>query len=181
MVRRIVTHTNEAGKSFIAQDASARNTEVPLPQINQDLKLYNLWTTDEMPVDYTKQSDPIDGVYVSTTPPQNGSLFRFVNYPPEQELLKKFAHMPAAELEALSQKIGVELDLNARHPLMHKTQSIDFAIVISGEIYLILDEEETLLKPGDTVIQRGTNHAWSNRSDTDCLMAYVLLDAKRHI
>jgi len=65
-----------------------------------------------------------------------------------------------------------------RHPLMHRTQSLDFAIVLSGEIYLVLDDAETLLKAGDTVIQCGANHAWSNRSDKPCRMAFVMLGAK---
>ena len=60
---------------------------------------------------------------------------------------------------------------------MHMTKSIDFGIVLTGEIYLVLDKQEVLLKATDTIIQRGTAHAWSNRSNQDCLMAYVLLDA----
>ena len=65
-----------------------------------------------------------------------------------------------------------------RHPLMHRTQSLDFAIVLSGEIYLVLDDSETLLKAGDVVIQCATNHAWSNRSDKPCRMAFVMVGAE---
>ncbi|MDX8570581.1 cupin domain-containing protein [Elizabethkingia sp. HX QKY] len=61
---------------------------------------------------------------------------------------------------------------------MHQTKTLDYVVILSGEIYLILEEGETLLKPGDIVIQRGTNHAWSNRSDENCIQLAILLDAK---
>lgn len=64
------------------------------------------------------------------------------------------------------------------HPLMHETKTLDYIVILSGEIYLILEEGETLLKPGDIVIQRGTNHAWSNRSDENCIQLAILLEAK---
>jgi quercetin dioxygenase-like cupin family protein len=64
-----------------------------------------------------------------------------------------------------------------RHPFMHKTVSVDYAIVISGEIWAVLDQDEVLMRAGDVLIQRGTNHAWSNRSDKPCVMAFVLVDA----
>ena len=62
--------------------------------------------------------------------------------------------------------------------MMHRTETLDYGIVLEGEIYLVLDDSETLLKPGDVVIQRGTNHAWSNRSDRVCRMAFILLDGR---
>ena len=65
-----------------------------------------------------------------------------------------------------------------RHPGFHKTDTIDYAIVLSGEIYALMDEGEVLLKAGDVLIQRGTNHAWSNRTEQPCCIAFVLIDAK---
>ena len=64
------------------------------------------------------------------------------------------------------------------HPLMHRTESIDYGIVIEGELTLVLDEGEALLKPGSVVIQRGTNHAWANRSGKACRMLFVLIDGR---
>ncbi|WJJ92553.1 cupin domain-containing protein [Neopusillimonas aromaticivorans] len=61
---------------------------------------------------------------------------------------------------------------------MHRTHSIDYAIVISGEIYALMDDGETLMRPGDVLVQRGTNHGWSNRSDAPALVAFVLIDAE---
>ena len=61
---------------------------------------------------------------------------------------------------------------------MHTTESVDYAIVLHGEIYARMDEGETLLRTGDVLIQRGTNHAWANRSDDVCRVAFVLIDGK---
>ena len=65
-----------------------------------------------------------------------------------------------------------------RHAHMHRTRSIDYAIVLSGEIWAVMDEGETKMVSGDMLIQRGTNHAWANRSNAPCVVAFVLIDAK---
>jgi quercetin dioxygenase-like cupin family protein len=65
-----------------------------------------------------------------------------------------------------------------RHPGFHKTASVDYAIVLAGEIYALMDEGEVLLKAGDVLVQRGTNHAWSNRTDAPAYLAFVLVDAE---
>lgn len=179
MTRRIVTKIDKNGRSKIISDAVVTNVEIPLPDISKAFKFHNLWITDTMPVQDNENDDPVANQYISTTPPQNGSLFRIVDYPPEDELLKKVKEMSKDELVAFSEQVGVRIDLDASHPFMHTTETIDFGIVLSGEIYLVLDDEETLLHPGDVVVQRGTNHAWSNRSDKSCQMAFVLLDGHK--
>ena len=65
-----------------------------------------------------------------------------------------------------------------RNPTMHRTKTIDYALILSGEIDLLLDDSEVHLKLGDVVIQRGTNHAWVNRGNQPCQIAFVMLDAK---
>lgn len=174
-MKRIITKNDDKGKSYIFSDVIT-NIEVPLPDMDDRFKFFNLWATDIMPVNFN-DDDPVMGKYISTTPAKNGSTFRIVNYPPESLLLDNISKMSREELIAFENKIGVKINFSGKHPLMHATKSIDFGIVLTGEIYLVLDKQEVLLKPTDTVIQRGTSHAWSNRSDKDCLMAYVLLDA----
>ncbi len=66
---------------------------------------------------------------------------------------------------------------NARHPYMHRTDSLDYSIVLSGEIWMLMDEEDIHLKAGDVIIQQGTNHAWANRGTEPCLIMFVLNDA----
>jgi len=174
-MKRVVTKNDNEGNSYILS-TEINNVEVPLPEIDEDFKFFNLWTTDTMPVNFN-DNDPTKDNYISTSPVKNGSLFRIVNYPPEKVLLDKINKMTKEELTNFENKIGIKLSHTNKHPLMHMTKSIDFGIILSGEIYLVLDKEEVLLKPMDTIVQRGTSHAWSNRSDRDCLVAYVLLDA----
>jgi len=79
--------------------------------------------------------------------------------------------------EKLKQKYQLTDEDQTRHPTMHRTDTCDFSVVVSGEIYLVTDTDETLLKAGDTVIVKGVNHAWSNRSDKPCLMMGVMVHA----
>jgi quercetin dioxygenase-like cupin family protein len=71
--------------------------------------------------------------------------------------------------------------MRARHPGFHQTDTVDYAIVLEGEVWAILDEAETLLKAGDVLIQRGTFHAWDNRSEAVCRVLFVLIDAEREV
>jgi len=64
------------------------------------------------------------------------------------------------------------------HPLMHRTESLDYGIVIEGEMTLVLDDSHVLLKAGSVVVQRGTNHAWANRSGKPCRMLFILVDGR---
>ena len=66
----------------------------------------------------------------------------------------------------------------SRHPAMHKTDSIDYIILLKGDVTLILDEDEIDVKPFDTVVQRGTNHAWRNNGDEPALLIAVLIDSE---
>jgi uncharacterized cupin superfamily protein len=61
---------------------------------------------------------------------------------------------------------------------MHRTETVDYGVVMEGEIVLVLDDSEVALKRGGVVIQRGTNHAWANRSDRVCRMLFVLVDGQ---
>ena len=96
-----------------------------------------------------------------------------VEYPPDS---KRVAALHGASHDSKAEGYARDLK-NARHPGFHKTSTIDYAIVLSGEIYALMDEGEVLLKAGDVLIQRGTNHAWSNRTEEPCCVAFVLIDA----
>ncbi len=107
-------------------------------------------------------------------PPPGGTAFRIVEYPPDKIRLANI------DRDAAFREIGAHhamVDDGARHPGMHKTNTVDYVVVLSGEIYAIVDESEVLLKAGDCLIQRGTSHAWSNHSDEPCRIAVILVDA----
>ncbi|MDR0266490.1 MAG: cupin domain-containing protein [Sphingobacterium sp.] len=150
--RRIVTGT-QAGKSFIQMDALVDNVSEHFP----NLIISDIWQTSQMPAKF-EQENPIENSAIPQVI-KNGTYFRYVQIPPDKEL-------------------GIEAPVGQPHPLMHQTISLDYIVILSGEIYLITDTEETKLYAGDIVIQRGTNHAWSNRSDHMCLQLAILIDAQ---
>ena len=120
----------------------------------------DVWATDSMPVDLHKSAKIEDSFFPVLQ--QNGSLFRYVHIPPDTAVKKYFEPKPGAP-----------------HPLMHKTETLDYIIILSGEVYLVMEDTETLLRPGDIVIQCAANHAWSNRSDQPCIQLAILLYAKK--
>ena len=171
--RRIVTGHNENGKAIIQHDTAA---PVFLPASRPGVEVTNLWLTTETPAKLADTTDRVQG-QVALTPPSHGTVFRIVEFSPEKDWIEQVDRQAARESFA---SFGVEQALDEaekpRHPFMHKTETIDYAIVLSGECYMLLDDSEVLVTAGDVIIQRGTNHAWSNRSDRPCRIAFVLID-----
>lgn len=172
-VRRIVTGHDASGKSIFIIDG---NASTPIGRRNAaGTSVVDLWETDRAPADNSGTKDPTDHPYRLPPPPQ-GSVFRIVEYPPDKE---RFAALRAQEWSSDAKDQGYTRDAgNARHAGFHKTNTIDYAIVLEGEIYALMEEGEKLMVTGDILIQRGTNHAWSNRSDKPARVAFVLIDAK---
>ena len=169
--RRIVTGHNAEGKSVFIMDG-------PSPSVyargTGSTYVTEFWETRGTPADNTGHEDPTVHPY-RLPPPKNGTVFRVVEYPPDAQRVAALRD-PGSSHDAKSE--GYVRDLkHSRHPGFHKTDSIDYAIVLSGEIYALMDEGEVLMKPGDILIQRGTNHAWSNRTNEVCCVAFVLIDA----
>lgn len=119
------------------------------------------WATDSMPANIIGSAKIADELFPKIH--SNGTLFRYVTIPPDREVKKYFPEQPSSP-----------------HPLMHKTETLDYIIILAGEVYLIMEDCETLLKAGDIVIQCATNHAWSNRSNDPCIQIAIILDAKKH-
>jgi mannose-6-phosphate isomerase-like protein (cupin superfamily) len=171
-VRRVITGHNAAGKSIFVSDA-------PTPHVFSRSKgsavVHELWETTKTPADNRGNADAIARGH-RLQPPPNGSVFRVIEYPPDSERLAAIAHEHALPDE--SGRAAATDRNNPRHAGFHKTATVDYAIVLSGEIYAMMDEGEVLLKPGDVLIQRGTNHAWSNRTGEPAVLAFVLIDAE---
>jgi len=172
-VRRVVTGHDAKGRSTFIIDAVSPHVHQRAPG---SAIITELWETGACPADNRGNADAADRPF-RLLPPPNGSVFRIIAYPPDKERLGALRH----EREAADDGSGrsAALDRGApRHPGFHKTSSIDYAIVLSGEIYAMMDDGEVLLRPGDVLIQRGTNHAWSNRGDVPAHVAFVLVDAE---
>ena len=137
----------------------------------------SLWGTNEIPVDNSIEGDRALDV-TTREPATGGMIFRALEIPPDTE--DKQRHLDAlAKLNVeVKQKHQASAEDLARHPSMHRTDTLDCIICITGEIYLVTDVDEVLMKPGDTVVIRGTNHAWSNRSNSPSLLIGCMINAK---
>lgn len=169
-VRRVVTGHDAAGAAvFIIDGASphVRTFE------HSGTTVTELWRTDATPADNSSGEDAAAGE-TKIPPPPGGSVFRVVEYPPDSV---RFANLDR-DRHAAEAGLTYAPEAAPRHPGMHKTDSVDYAIVLSGEIHALMEEGEVLLKQGDCLVQRGTNHAWSNRGDEPCRVAFVLIDAE---
>ncbi len=165
-VRRIVTGHNAAGQSVIAEDSMV----APV----QPFGLTDFWQTNTVPAPLDVDGRPSE---CRLEPPAGGTLFRFFEIVPqpsgmtpeqaEQRMAKAFAALSASHCRRDTR----------RHPLMHTTQTVDYIIVLRGNVTLLLDEGEVALKPFDVVIQRGTNHSWVNQGPEPALLMAVLVDA----
>ena len=171
-VRRIITGHNAQGKSVILSDALSPHTLSLIE--DPPLGLTDLWVTASAPADNAGSADAAARPALTLEPSRGGTIFRVVEFPPDQATVGK---LDRAKLFEALHAGGAMDQTGARHPGMHKTATVDYAIVLSGEIYAMMDEGETLMKAGDCLVQRGTNHAWSNRSQAPGLVAFVLVAA----
>jgi hypothetical protein len=172
-VRRVVTGHDARGKSvFIMDDVSPHIfSRAPGSAV-----VTELWETRGSPAD-NRGSEDMAARSFRLPPPKNGSVFRIIEYPPDKERLAALMQERAAGDDGTGMDAARDRG-NPRHPGFHKTNSVDYAIVLAGEIVAMMDEGEALLKAGDVLIQRGTNHAWSNRTDAPAYVAFVLIDAE---
>ena len=169
-VRRVLTGHDAEGKSTIIADGFAANMKEMPP--GSGLAVTELWETS-VPADNAGRQDA-GNRKVRLEPPQNGTLFRIVEFPPDAQWQSR----PDARDWAKALDATHAPDRSSRDPMMHKTSTVDYIVVLKGEIYAIVDKGETLLKPGDVFVQRGTNHSWSVRGNEPCVVAVVLVDAK---
>jgi hypothetical protein len=178
-LRRVITGLDAAGRSVFAEDKAAVARTNPA---RPGWRLAQVWATGQAParVDDLDRTPELHGVL----PPSGGSVLNIIDFPPEpKDQAERERALKAMKDYVISTGVqpepGLRRSPGGPHPRMHESNTIDYAIVLAGEIYAIMDNGEKLLKTGDVLIQRGTNHAWSNRSDSYCRMAFVLVDAKR--
>jgi hypothetical protein len=170
-VRRVVTGHDAGGKSTFIADGHAPNVKemASMP----GLALTDLWETTSAPARNEGDKDAATRP-VRLEPPKNGTIVRIVEFPPDK------AWRNAANGKEAFKSIGAghAQDSASSDPMMHRTSTVDYIIVLKGEIYAIMEKGETLLRPGDILIQRGTNHSWSVRGDEPCIIAAVLVNSK---
>lgn len=174
-VRRVVTGHDETGKAIVLSDGAPPH--VTRPDHQPGLAFHEIWHTDQCPAPVTAHEPEPTDRYRDTAPPPRGTIIRIVDIPPEGQEGPGFDKETARQLfENVGLGENAEHTIPGRHPLMHRTESIDYGIVLEGQIVLLLDEEEVVLEQGDLVVQRGTIHAWTNRTDHIARMLFVLAD-----
>ncbi len=169
-VRRVVTGHDAAGKSVFLTDGLAPNVKemASMP----GLALTDLWETGGAPARNEGSADSAERP-VRLEPPKNGTILRIVEFPPDAQWRNR-----ADAREAFgSIGAGHAPDRHSADPMMHRTTTVDYIIVLKGEIHAIMDRGETLLRAGDILVQRGTNHSWSVRGNEPCVVAAVLVNA----
>jgi len=171
--KRYVVGPNAEGKSATLLHEAANVQEEPGVFYRA-----TLWKTEEIPVDNSIASDRA-GTDATREPPRGGMLYRAVEIPPDTA--DKQAHIEALQKlhVAVRQTHAPTAQELARHPSMHRTDTLDCITCVMGEIWIVTDVDEVLMKPGDSVIIRGTNHAWSNRSDKPALLVGCMIDARK--
>jgi mannose-6-phosphate isomerase-like protein (cupin superfamily) len=170
-IRRVVTMVDRDGKAVVLFDG-ANPHKVVRP--NRSVTSRLVWVTDQTPADISGPQDRA-AVTIGIGPPEGGSVFRIIDIPPTPPEIEEL------ERDHLHKQIGDHAPrrgLPPRHPLMHRTRTIDYAIIMQGEIDMLLDDTEVHFKAGDVLIQQGTNHAWVNRGTEPCRIAFVLIDSK---
>jgi mannose-6-phosphate isomerase-like protein (cupin superfamily) len=170
-VRRVVTGLDAGNKAGVLFDS--RLTLNPGKSGNPAA---NVWITDSSPPGFSFKDDSAARP-IGLSPPDNGTVIRVVEFPPLD---------PAAEAKMdpdfMMKVVGDHAPargLPVKHPLMHRTRTVDYAIIMSGEIDMMLDDAVVHVKAGDVVVQQATNHAWINRGKEPCRIIFVLMDSKQ--
>ena len=175
-VRRVITGHDAQGKAIVVSDGPA--TAVRTNPLRPGWQSTEVWRTTESParIGLTLEPDPTAGSHRIMPDPQ-GTIVRVAHFEPYSEALRNIDPETSRKIfSAMGNSQASTYGAGGRHPLMHRTQSVDYAIVLSGELYLVLDDDDVRLTAGDVVVQRGTNHAWSNRSTERASIAFILID-----
>ncbi len=168
-----MTGKDEKGKAIVLFDAPATSVH-PRKELGVTNTL--LWMTDSAPADLSNHGDAATRK-IGVMPPPGGTIFRVVEFAPQKDVTADYE----TRLQII-RGLGLAPEEPSRErprdPGMHRTRTIDYGVVLSGEIDMLLDDSEVHLKAGDVIVQCGTNHAWVNRGNAPCRIAFILVDAK---
>jgi mannose-6-phosphate isomerase-like protein (cupin superfamily) len=173
-IRCVVTGQKASGKSVIVRDTAVKPVSLALLP---GYEFHRLWGSDSIPGLPSGGTPPPQPRYF---PPPRGFRFGFFTIPPDTTTPVERVGT-ASSFEEMQQKLpGMAEVLERDHPGMHTTDTVDFDVIVSGEVDLELDDGiEVHLKAGDCVIQNGTRHAWHNRSRENCVISVALVGAER--
>jgi mannose-6-phosphate isomerase-like protein (cupin superfamily) len=170
-IRRVVTGLDANNKAVVLFDS-----QVPLKAGPTPNPVLNLWITDSLPPGFSFKDDSA-AKPIGLSPPDNGSVIRIVEFRPLDPAVE--AKMDPNLMMKVVGDHAPARGLPVTHPLMHRTRTLDYAVILSGEIDMMLDDSTVHVKAGDVIIQQATNHAWINRGKEPCRILFVLMDSKQ--
>jgi len=174
-IHRVVTGHDADGKAVVSSNG-------PLSTIRElesipGMIFHEVWEmSGALPV-IDNGADPTPGPLMHQAP-SHGNRIRFVDFPPDESYLADAGLRMKKLFSEVNDDTALTVRADSPHPMMHRAEAIDYCIVIEGEMTLVLDDSEVLLGPGSVVIQRGTNHAWANRSGRMCRILYIQINAQ---
>ena len=169
-IHRVVTTIDKDGKSV-----ALINDALPLLSFRSPNPAGEVWVTQADPADFNWTEDR-GKIKVALQPPKNGTIFRIVDFVP---MTDKIEHLPMDTMMKVAGPDAPKRGLPPKHPMMHRTRTVDYAIIMSGEIDMMLDDKTVHVKAGDVVVQQATNHAWLNHGTEPCRIIFVLMDSKQ--
>lgn len=174
-IRRIIARDDAHGVSRIAEDAAS--TAVLTVPARPGYRVVNIWQTDSAPalIGAPDLATNKPGIEPAKT---GGTILRIVDFPPEVADPAELKRQMGATFGGIF-KDAQKDDRQGKHPGMHRTETVDYAVVLEGEVYAVMDEGETLMHAGDILIQDATNHAWANRSNKTARILFVLMAGQR--
>ena len=171
-VKRTVIGANAEKKSAILYHDSPNEQDIP-----NVARRSTSWAATALPIDNSIQGDR--GAEVTVREPAvNGMIFRVLEIPPDMKDKRKHIELIRELNRKVKQKYPPTEEDMERHPTIHRTDTLDCFVVVRGEIYLVSDTDEVLLRAGDTAVVQGVNHAWSNRSNEPALIVGIMTHAK---
>jgi mannose-6-phosphate isomerase-like protein (cupin superfamily) len=170
-VRRVVTGIDANNKAVVQFDS-----RLTLNPGKSGIPAANLWITDSFPPAFSFKDDSAARP-IGLSPPDNGTVIRVVEFPP-LDPAKEAKMDPDFMMKVVGDRTAAR-GLPVTHPLMHRTRTVDYAVILAGEIDMMLDDAIVHVKAGDVVIQQATNHAWINRGKEPCRILFVLMDSKQ--
>ncbi len=166
-IRRIVIGQLPNGEIKRISDGIAEDAIID--NARPGYKSTKIWATLCTPANFGNDAKEKSDSYPHTLiPPKSGSICRFVTFPPENDYINKVTREDVKNFYKSINSIELFSAKNLKHPYMHKNNSLDYIYVMKGSIFLILDEDQVQLNQGDTIVNLGGNHAWSNRTDSVC-------------
>jgi mannose-6-phosphate isomerase-like protein (cupin superfamily) len=176
-IHRVVTGHDPQGKSIISSNG-------PLSTIREieaipGMLFHEVWEMSGVPLIADNGADPTPGPLAHQAP-ENGNRIRFVDFPPDESYLAEAEARMKALFREVDDVTALTVKADSPHPMMHRAEAVDYAVVIEGKMTLVLDDSEVDLGPGSVVVQRGANHAWANRSGQMSRMLFVQHNARYH-